>query len=401
MPAVPEKDYIRRGTQILAKKLDGGSIKHAHLDHLGTPRYWTNNSNGSAFARHDYLPFGEEVTTSVDMEEIEFTGHERDTHFVGNCSPDTADIDDQTLATGQVITACTTITSEDTTVTSTDEVRFTAGEEVILEAGFVVDAGASFLAEIDGNLQADSQDLDYMHARFCSPYLARFASPDPAMESASPYSPQTWNRYSYAAGSPLKYVDPTGEILYFFGVGNDPDEVEKVANNTLVGVDLVIDANGNASLVTNNETGKPTAEQQALQDLLSAAIGDPRNIGINVTSGDSDVIFGQFVTATIDIGDIAAVGSGEGVDAASIFAHEIAEQTAAQTQGLPFDAAGHAMAHRAGVAAQESVSGYTRLKPTVDLRRGTGSIVGHHQRGNATVTVTFRFVNGNLVRVQR
>ncbi len=223
-----EKDYIRRDGQILAKKLAGGSIKHAHLDHLGTPRYWTNNSNGSGFSFHDYLPFGEEVTTSVDMEEIEFTGHERDTHFVGNCSPDTVDVDDQTLATGQVITACTTITSEDTTVTSADEVRFTAGEEVILEAGFVVDAGANFLAEIDGNLQADSQDLDYTHARFMSPYLGRFLNVDRI--GGSKGNPGTWNGFTYVLNNPLRLTDPTGLACEDVDETTDDCEPEETEN---------------------------------------------------------------------------------------------------------------------------------------------------------------------------
>ncbi|MEM7587662.1 MAG: RHS repeat-associated core domain-containing protein, partial [Acidobacteriota bacterium] len=51
--------------------------------------------------------------------------------------------------------------------------------------------------------------LDYMHARYCSPVLGRFASIDPIL-SADPAKPQSWNKYSYAASNPLRFIDPTG-----------------------------------------------------------------------------------------------------------------------------------------------------------------------------------------------
>ncbi len=51
--------------------------------------------------------------------------------------------------------------------------------------------------------------LDYMHARYCSPSLARFLAIDPA-KSARIKVPQSWNRYSYAMGNPIKLVDPDG-----------------------------------------------------------------------------------------------------------------------------------------------------------------------------------------------
>ncbi|MDP9119861.1 MAG: RHS repeat-associated core domain-containing protein, partial [Acidobacteriota bacterium] len=53
-------------------------------------------------------------------------------------------------------------------------------------------------------------DLDYMHARFDSPVTGRFLSTDASQKSADPKSPQSWNRYSYALGNPLKYVDHNG-----------------------------------------------------------------------------------------------------------------------------------------------------------------------------------------------
>jgi len=45
-------------------------------------------------------------------------------------------------------------------------------------------------------------------ARFYSPKLGRFLSPDTIVPGAA--NPQAWNRYSYVLGNPLKYIDPTG-----------------------------------------------------------------------------------------------------------------------------------------------------------------------------------------------
>ncbi len=62
-----------------------------------------------------------------------------------------------------------------------------------------------------------SYDLDYMHARYYSPLVGRFLSFDPV--GGSPNWPQSWNRYSYTIGNPLKYTDPKG--LDLFGLFED------------------------------------------------------------------------------------------------------------------------------------------------------------------------------------
>jgi len=56
-----------------------------------------------------------------------------------------------------------------------------------------------------------SSELDYMHARYYSPTLARFVSVDPV--SGSIGSSQSWNRYSYVENNPVGFIDPNGALL--------------------------------------------------------------------------------------------------------------------------------------------------------------------------------------------
>ncbi|MFY9824615.1 MAG: RHS repeat-associated core domain-containing protein [Thermoanaerobaculia bacterium] len=55
-------------------------------------------------------------------------------------------------------------------------------------------------------------DLDYMHARHESPVTGRFLSVDPSQAGQDPNIPISWNRYAYALGNPLKYIDPNGMV---------------------------------------------------------------------------------------------------------------------------------------------------------------------------------------------
>ena len=48
-------------------------------------------------------------------------------------------------------------------------------------------------------------------ARFYSPKVGRFLSPDTIVPGAA--NPQAWNRYSYILGNPLRYTDPTGHMV--------------------------------------------------------------------------------------------------------------------------------------------------------------------------------------------
>jgi RHS repeat-associated protein len=62
--------------------------------------------------------------------------------------------------------------------------------------------------ERDSWSTGSSDTLDYMHARYYSPWLGRFMSVDPG--TFHPENPQSWNRYAYSNNNPLTLLDPNG-----------------------------------------------------------------------------------------------------------------------------------------------------------------------------------------------
>jgi RHS repeat-associated protein len=54
--------------------------------------------------------------------------------------------------------------------------------------------------------------LDYFGARYFSAGQGRFTSVDPLGASAATVDPQSFNRYAYALNSPYKFTDPSGMI---------------------------------------------------------------------------------------------------------------------------------------------------------------------------------------------
>jgi RHS repeat-associated protein len=125
-----------------------GGTRYFTEDNLGTPRIITG-SDQSVKARHDYLPFGEEIQANdLDSNVPRKTAQK----YIG----------------------------------SDDKVRqkFTQKERDV-ETG-----------------------LDYFEARYYSSTQGRFTSPDSL--GGRPINPQTLNLYSYVRNNPLRYNDPTG-----------------------------------------------------------------------------------------------------------------------------------------------------------------------------------------------
>ncbi|HET6976395.1 MAG TPA: RHS repeat-associated core domain-containing protein [Pyrinomonadaceae bacterium] len=125
----------------------GVDLRWLVTDQLGTPRMiFDQNGALNSVSRHDYLPFGEELSAGVGG---------------------------RTTAQG---------------FSDSDGLRqrFTQKERDP-ETGF-----------------------DFFGARYYASQQGRFSSPDPWIGSAEPASPQTWNRYTYVLNNPLRLIDPSG-----------------------------------------------------------------------------------------------------------------------------------------------------------------------------------------------
>lgn len=154
-----------------AQQQPAGGTKYLTADHLGSTRIVTGQ-NQAVVARYDYLPFGEEIGAGVGSRTVQ-------------------------MGYG---------------VSDTTRQKFTSKER-----------------------DAES-GLDYFGARYFSSVAGRFTGIDPyniilevkATTETSPEKaklqflsylcvPQQWNGYTYVTNNPLKYIDPSGEIIELTG----------------------------------------------------------------------------------------------------------------------------------------------------------------------------------------
>jgi RHS repeat-associated protein len=175
----------------------GGGTSYLTSDHLGSTRVVTK-ADGSVKARYDYLPFGEEIPSTV------------------------------------------------------------GGRSSVAGYGGADSTRQKFTQKERDN----ESGLDYFLARYYSSAQGRFTSPDEfnggpveffaAAASANPtfyadiVDPQTLNKYQYCLNNPLKYVDPNGHqekkslteqlknsmraVAEYFGVSSKPIKTEEDAN---------------------------------------------------------------------------------------------------------------------------------------------------------------------------
>lgn len=153
--STPQKEYgYRNGQMLVVGGCDG--VRWLVQDHLGSPRIEVDATGGNV-RRHDYLPFGEELTVGM-----------------GNGS-----------------------------------LRSTTN-------GYAIDCVSQRFTSKERDAETG---LDFFGARYYGSTQGRFTSVDPGrLGKRHLTNPQKWNRYAYTINNPLRYFDPDGmeeiEIIF-------------------------------------------------------------------------------------------------------------------------------------------------------------------------------------------
>jgi RHS repeat-associated protein len=91
------------------------------------------------------------------------------------------------------------------------------GEEIPSSIGGrpgLYDTQTEIKQQFTGKERDAETGLDYFESRYFSAVQGRFTSTDPIISGLHKLSdPQDWNLYSYARSNPLRFTDPTGEII--------------------------------------------------------------------------------------------------------------------------------------------------------------------------------------------
>ena len=131
------------------------------------------------------------------------------------------------------------------------------------------------LASVAGS----GDDLDYMHARHCSPVTGRFLSVD--VDRARPNLPQSWNRYIYTRDNPLRFFDPNGrevvDLIYRAFIPQDH-----------VGI-FQGDARGFSS--AKNASSRTSIHMRVETDQTKRGSANPLLVPADVKIGSSHTIF--------------------------------------------------------------------------------------------------------------
>jgi RHS repeat-associated protein len=248
------------------------------------------------------------------------------------------------------------------------------------------------------DLQATSSDpaddVDYMHARYYGPGMARFSSVDPVF--GDPAVPAAWNRYLYVGGNPLNFSDPSGMLQWNESEDGLKERAQSVINEGLHGLEIRTGANGLEELVAVQESGQATPEQVAFEKIVRAAVEAGDKLKIGIVSSASDVLIGH-PSGKIDIADIEMFQGLSPMSPQSSMAHELAEQTFRQTTGetsLALDRPSHGF----GILAQEVTSGTRYLGRYHNLSDGTGIVYTRIQHGATVKGVFLDFRAGNIVK---
>jgi RHS repeat-associated protein len=162
----------------------------------------------------------------------------------------------------------------------------------------------------------DDTGLYYYNARYYDALIGRFISADTVIPD--PANPQDFNRYTYCANNPLKYVDPSGHnydwyYMYLMSKASQKKSGQDVSDKAVSDVlDVVAEKSGGAD---GTDNGPGTAERDFIAD-TSQTPTEPVSLPIESNQTQENLVWsenrGKYVTPlnrTIEKGVIIWAGS--------------------------------------------------------------------------------------------
>jgi RHS repeat-associated protein len=150
--------------------------------------------------------------------------------------------------------------------------------------------------------ERDSESgLDFAGARYYANVQGRFTSADNFLNDTHVADPSSWNLYAYARNNPLRYIDPTGELIQLVNItGANRDELLKQLND-LYGCSgcVTVDDKDYLKVDTSNVSKDVLEKAQ----FLTGAISDPNYLAFAVGyENQANINFAKAVREGLEIG---------------------------------------------------------------------------------------------------
>ena len=199
--------------------------------------------------------------------------------------------------------------------------------------------------QFTGQILDSETGLYYYGARYYDPELARFIQPDTVIPDLA--NPQSYNRYSYAANNPVKYVDPDGHFFFipvllgigalFYG-GTKVWESSTIAasnNQTAVAMDAMVGRSKEHKYANFNEF-KVDYKERTNRDYGGTAVsaGSQEQIAAVTSTGKAGAEAYLETTAAVVPGAVRPGGASsiaKAVEKSGVRAAEAAVPSAAKT----------------------------------------------------------------------